>query len=192
MFIRPAIAEDAETLARLINMAGEGIPEYLWQGMAELGQSAMEVGAQRAGRDEGGFSYTNAWVAVDDGLITGMLLSYRQDDPYDTGDLAECPDFIRPLLVLESKAPGSWYVNAIAIEPGCRGQGIGTELLGKAEELAIGSGTASMSLIVAAENTGAKRLYELLGYVVNAALPVEPWPGCEYGGDWLLMVKRLR
>lgn len=64
MIIQRALKENATDLAFLINLAGEGIPRYLWSEMAEDGQDPMEVGRSRASREEGGFSYTNARVIV--------------------------------------------------------------------------------------------------------------------------------
>lgn len=192
MQIRDATKDDSATLAYLINLAGEGIPDYLWSRMAQPGQSAQEVGRLRAERESGGFSYRNAKVCVSDGgEIAGMLLSYRQPDPYDLSDIEDVPDVVRPLVELEAKAPGSWYVNAIACYEHCRGQGVGTKLMCLAEELARAAGTAGLSLIVASENRGAKRLYDHLGYEVVASAPVIDYPGSLHGGDWLLMVKPL-
>ena len=51
MEIRNASRENAGDLAYLINLAGEGIPEYLWQGMVEGGESALDVGARRATKE---------------------------------------------------------------------------------------------------------------------------------------------
>lgn len=192
MNIRNARPEDAPALARLIDIAGEGIPSWLWSRSAESGQTAEQVGCERAAREEGGFSYRNARVCVDtSGHIIGMLLSYRQPDPYELPDLAELPAVVRPLVELEAAAPGTWYVNALATFPESRGLGAGTRLMGLAESMAREAGAPGLSLIVAEENAGAKRLYERLGYRVTARAPIVPWPGAAHGGDWLLMVRPL-
>jgi ribosomal protein S18 acetylase RimI-like enzyme len=192
MNIRKARPDDAPALARLIDIAGEGIPSWLWSRSAEPGQSAEQVGCERAARAEGGFSYRNARVCVDTtGHIVGMLLSYRQPDPYELPDLAELPAVVRPLVELEAAAPGTWYVNALATFPESRGLGAGTRLMGLAESMAREAGVPGLSLIVAEENAGAKRLYERLGYRVEARAPIVPWPGAAHGGDWLLMVRAL-
>ena len=44
---RPATKEDAAILTKLVNMAGDGLPLYLWTKMAE-GGDPWEVGRQRA------------------------------------------------------------------------------------------------------------------------------------------------
>lgn len=192
MNIRDARPDDAPALARLIDFAGEGIPAWLWSQSAAPGQTAEQVGCERAAREEGGFSYRNASVCVEpSGAVAGMLLSYRQPDPYDLPDLEELPAVVRPLVELEAAAPGTWYVNAVAAFPEFRGRGVGTRLMQLAESLARGAGAPGVSLIVAEENRGAKRLYDRLDYRVTARAPVVPWPGAVHGGDWLLMVREL-
>lgn len=181
----------ARKLAVLINIAGEGIPEYLWADMAVGNQSPIDVGEQRAARDEGSFSYCNARVCEDGAELLGMIISYQQPNPYVLDDLGEYPEVVHPLLKLEVMAPGSWYINAIATFAEHRGKGVASRLLQEAEEQARRAGCAEMSLIVASENHNAKALYEHLGYKGVASLPVMPWPDGLYGGEWVLMIKGL-
>lgn len=189
--LRPARKDDALALARLIDIAGEGFGQYLWAQSAVPGESPLDVGMKRAQREEGGFSYRNATLAEVDGEIAGLLLGYRLDDPYDTGDLAALPPIVRPLVELESLAPGSWYVNALAAFPEYRNRGLGTFLLGEADKRARAAGAKSVSLIVAEENAGAMRLYARGGYRGTARRVLVPFPGLGHGGDWVLMVKSL-
>ena len=189
--IRPARENDAPMLARLINLAGEGIPLWLWQQSASSDEEAFAIGAQRAARDSGGFSYTNAFVAEVDSQVAAMLLGYRLPDPYDAGDLDALPDVVRPLVELESEAPGTWYLNAIATFSDFRGRGIGSRLMSRALGLAKESGATTISLIVAEENRGALRLYQREGYKAVAARPVIAFPGCTFAGDWVLMTRSV-
>ena len=189
--IRPARKSDAAALAILVDIAGEGMPSYMWSRMREPGQSVFEVGRARAAREEGGFSYRNAIVAETGGEVAACLVDYRLDDPYDTGDLTELPEMVRPLVQLEAKAPGSWYVNVLAAFPEFRGQGIGARLLAFAEERGRAQKAKSASIIVASENIGAMRLYARSGYREVARARVVEFPGCAHGGDWVLMVKSI-
>jgi ribosomal protein S18 acetylase RimI-like enzyme len=189
--IRPALPEEAGELAVLMNMAGEGIPLYLWERMAEAGEEHMEVGARRVRRDEGGFSYRHAHVAQIGDAMAGMLLSYRLDDPYEVGNLDEYPEVVRPLVELEAMAPGSWYITAVAVSPDFRRRGVGTALMDFAEEQAREEDTGQISLIVADENRGAVELYEKLGYRSRGSRPVVGFPGFDHGGVWSLMIKEL-
>ena len=188
---RPAVKADASALAVLVDIAGEGLPAHLWSTLRAPGQSILEVGRERATREKGGFSYRNAVVAEVDGEIAACLVGYRLDDPYDLGDLEQVPPLVRPLVLLEAKAPGSWYVNVLATFPEFRRQGIGMALLEIAEEKARAGSAPALSVIVAAENVRARRLYATAGYEAHATEPIFAFPGCPHGGDWLLMVKPL-
>jgi ribosomal protein S18 acetylase RimI-like enzyme len=187
--LRPARRDDGEILARLTDFAGHGMPAYMWAQAAKPGESALEVGRRRFERDEGNFSYRNAWVIEHDGAVAAGLIGYRQPEPYDLSGLGTFPPIVQPLIRLEAHAPGSWYVNVVAALPEHRGKGFGSLLLADAERRAHEVGARSLSLIVAAENIGAVRLYERIGYRELARLPIVEYPGCEFGGDWVLMAK---
>ena len=188
---RAATKADAAALAVLVDIAGEGLPAYLWSTLRAPGQSILEVGRERARREEGGFSYRNAVVAEVDGEIAACLVGYRLDDPYELGHLNEIPELVRPLVLLEAKAPGSWYVNVLATFPEFRRQGLGFELLGIAERKAREAKALALSVIVAAGNERAVRLYKAAGYETRAAEPIFAYPGCPHSRDWMLMVKAL-
>jgi len=191
MKIERAKREDARQLAYLINLAGEGIPDFLWSGMTEGSETPLDVGERRASRDEGGFSYKNARVIRQDSLVSGLIISYQLEDPYIVENIEEYPEVVRPLVLLESEMPGSWYVNAIATKEEFRGQGIAKCLLQEAELNAINQGIKFMSLIVASENTLAKGLYLKIGYESISSLPVVDYQGALHAGNWELMVKKM-
>ena len=98
---------------------------------------------------------------------------------------------MRPLVLLEAKAPGSWYVNVLATFPEFRRQGIGLELLAIAEQKALAEGAGALSVIVAGENERAARLYRRAGFTAAAREPLVPFPGYTHEGDWILLIKRL-
>jgi ribosomal protein S18 acetylase RimI-like enzyme len=188
---RPANKADAAALAVLVDIAGEGMPAYMWSTLASPGQSVLELGRERARREEGGFSYRNVVVAEIDGEIAASLVGYRLDDPYDLAVLDDMPPMVHPLVRLEAKAPGSWYVNVLATFPEFRCRGLGAKLLAIAEEQARGQGAPSLSVIVGGWNEGAARLYSSAGYSVRAREPAILFPGCPHEGDWVLMVRSL-
>lgn len=191
MRLRDATRADARDLAHLIDLAGEGLPAYLWEQMAEGDTSPLAIGAQRAGREEGGFSYRHARVCIERGRVVGMIIAYRLPDPCGLEDLDDAPVTVRPLLCLEARVPGSWYINGIATLPAARRKGVGRLLMAQAEASAIGAGCRELSLIVAEENRTACGIYRRLGFREVAALPLVPWPGCPHGGRWLLMTRQL-
>jgi ribosomal protein S18 acetylase RimI-like enzyme len=187
--IRPAVKADAGNLAVLVDIAGEGLPSLMWNDLKAPRQSTLEFGRSRAARETGGFSYRNATMAECEGEPAGALIGYPLDEPYDLGNLDELSQFVRPLVLLESRAPGSWYVNVLACFPEFRGRGIGLRLLAEAEVKARETGARELSIIVASENEGAARLYARAGYRERARERLAAYPGAPHGGDWVLMIK---
>lgn len=187
--IRAATIADAEEMAVLIDYAGEGLPSHLWAGMAEGGETPGQVGIRRARRDEGSFSWRNAWIAEFDGSVAGMLTGYpiATPAPVEPGT----PSLFAALQELENAASGSWYVNVLACHPGFRNRGIGSALMRKAEELARDAGFGEISVIVFDTNASARRLYERHGYAERAARSFDPggWETANRGA--ILLVKAL-
>lgn len=189
---RPATRDDAAALAELVNMAGEGMPLYVWRRLAGPDQDPWEIGRQRAARETGSFSYRNAIVRELDGHVVAALVGYGLDDDPTPSDLAGMPAMFVPLQQLEDAAPGTWYINVLATYPEFRGRGYGAELLEIAERLAQEQGKRGLSLVVADGNPGAIRLYERAGFAENArrAIVKDDW-NCA-GSNWILMTKPLR
>ncbi|NIA68512.1 GNAT family N-acetyltransferase [Pelagibius litoralis] len=192
-FYRAARRDDARAVAQLIEIAGEGIPSFLWSQNAEAGQAPLDVGTARAAREDGNFSYRNVVLARLGDAVAGMLLAYRLPRP-DAGDLAalpEIPALLRPLVELEYQVPGSFYVNALAVFPQYRGRGIGRALLTTAEERARAAGCDSLSLQVFAENERARLFYLRHGYGVVDRRPIVAHPCYPYSTEVLLLTRLI-
>ena len=187
---RQATPGDAPALAALVNLAGEGLPLYLWTSMAETGENAWDVGRSRALRETGSFSYRNATVAEVNGRVIAALIGYPLPDRPEPIDADRMPLMFVPLQELENLAPGTWYVNVLATFVEYRGRGYGSRLLGIAERLAAAAGRFGLSIIVSDANAGARRLYERCGCVEVAMRPLvkEGWENP--GENWVLLVKR--
>ncbi len=184
--IRPARRDEAEFLLPLINRAGEGIPEYIWAQMAAPGEDPWAVGRRRVEGADAGISHRNAWVAELAGQPAGCLIAYRQPDA--APPLApDTPSMLAPLQRLESAAPGTGYVYVLSTLAALRGRGVGSGLLDFAERRY--RGPQGMSLIVADNNSGARRLYERCGYAEAARRPMVKNGWRSDGSDWILMVK---
>lgn len=186
-FRRGAIA-DAPALTELVNYAGEGLPHYLWSTLASPGQDAWDVGLVRAAREEGAFSYRNAYIIEQDGQCAGALIGYEiPDAPEPVPD--DMPAMFVPLQELENLAPGTWYVNVLAVMPQFRRRGCGTALLALADDMAQARSKSGLSVIVSDANTGARRLYERCGYTERASRPMikERWRN--QGRNWVLLTK---
>lgn len=188
---RAAMPGDADAMVELINIAGDGLPLYVWQKMAEPGQSPWDVGRERAVRDSGSFSYRNAVVREEDDRVVAALMGYALPDEPDPTACDGLPPMFVPLQELEDLAAGSWYVNALAALPECRGKGYGSGLLRVAENLARRTQRPALSIIVSDANTGARRLYERSGYVEKAirGMVKESWD--HSGENWVLLVKAI-
>lgn len=190
----PARIEEASDIAALIDIAGHGLPSWLWSSVFERdeGVSVFELGRERARRDSGGFSWRNAWVARKADSVAGMVLGYSQPDTIETGSLDDLPAIIRPLVELEAEAPGSWYLNAIATYREHRGRGVGAMLMEQAARLARESGAPEVSLIVEDINETALRLYRRHGFTARAKRPFVPFPSGPRATNWVLMTCPLR
>jgi len=187
---RRAVREDVSVLAELVNSAGEGLPLYLWGKMAKPGETAWDVGRHRASREEGSFSYRNASIVEHDGECAGCLIGYVIPD-YPGVISNETPPMFVPLQHLENLAPGTWYVNVLAVRPQFRGHGLGTELLRLGEEMAASLQKRGMSVIVSDANSGARRLYERCGYreVATRGMVKNGWEN--KGQNWVLLTRSL-
>lgn len=187
--LRAATPDDADHLAQLINYAGEGMPAYLWERMAEAGETPWDVGRRRAQRREGGFSYLNATVAEADSEVAGCLIGYALPSEPEPIDYEEMPAMFVPLQELENLVPGSWYVNVLAVHTRFRGDGVGSTLLEFAEKLAEKTACRSLSIIVADANSGARRLYERRGYVEKASRKMVKGDWDNQSKNWVLLTK---
>jgi ribosomal protein S18 acetylase RimI-like enzyme len=185
--VRRATSADAAALAAFINIAGEGLPLYLWRQIAGDGEDPWEIGRKRqVERMEASTSFF-----IDEGggaiaCLTGYPIP-ALPEPVADDEL----DVFRPLIELENLAPSTWYVNILAAYPENRGRGYGTRLLALAEDIARDQALPAMSLIISDGNEGARRLYERTGYgeIARRAIVKDGWE-CD-SDEWVLLVKRL-
>ena len=186
---RAATPDDADDLAKLINYAGEGLAFYIWERMAEEGETPWDVGRRRARRTEGGFSYLNATIAEVDGELAGCLIGYALPGEPEAIDYESMPPMFVPLQELENLAPGTWYVHVLAVHPHLRGAGVGTALLRLADQFAEDEGCNELSIIVADANAGARRLYERSGYAEQASREMVKDDWENPSKNWVLLTK---
>jgi ribosomal protein S18 acetylase RimI-like enzyme len=191
MVIRKATKADCRAIAELALMAGEGIPAYFWEQSRQPGEDIVDAGARNAASETDNFSYHNVHLATVENDIAGMLLAYRLSDAEQAENLEELPEFIRPLIELEQCVPGSYYINMIAVYPQFRNQSIGTRLMAAVDELAKAAGCTETSIEVFAQNEGALRLYQRLGYKVIETRAVIPHACHPYSGDIVLLTRKV-
>lgn len=186
--IRPARPDDAAAIARLFLISSDGLAAYIWGLLAEPGEALEAVGRRRYARSGVPFSYENALVAEQDGVVIGMAHAY----PIGVSDApTEEPDpVLRPYAELEE--PGSLYLAGLAVEGPYRGLGIGSALMDATEARAAALGLDRVSTICFAMNTGAYRFYARRGYVAKDRRALVSHPTLRYAsGDAVLLVRTL-
>ncbi len=189
--LRRARREDSRRVAELMDIAGHGLPAYVWSLSAEEGQEPVEAGTERAAREDGNFSYRNAVVAEEDGEVVAMVLAYRLPEAGEGANPDEVPEVLRPLLELELLAPGTFYVNGLATLPRYQGRGLGSRLLEAARALAAEAGCEELSIQVFEQNEVALGLYERYGYRIVARRQTVPHHSYPYDGDVLLLTRKV-
>lgn len=185
---RPARAEDAAAIARLLLISSDGFAAYAWGLLAKPGEPLEAAGRRRHARTGVPFSGENAAVAEQDGAMVGMAHAV----PIGVSDApSEEPDpVLRPYAELEE--PGSLHLAGLAIDAPYRGLGIGSAPMDATEARAEAFGFDRPSTICFAMNTGAYRPYEGRGYVPKDRRALVPHPTLRYDpGDAVLLVKTL-
>jgi ribosomal protein S18 acetylase RimI-like enzyme len=183
---RAAVKSDCRRIAELYSISSDGVADYIWTKLAEPGEDILDVGTRRYEQENSPFSYHNVTVVQHGGEVIGMLVAFPLFvDP----DEVETDPVLAPYSKLEED--NSYYICGVCILPGFRGQGLGKQLMVKAEQDASDKGFNKLSLIVFEANEGAKKLYDNLGYQVTARAAIHPHPLIHYTGDALLMAKTL-
>lgn len=192
--IAPAEKADAAGLAVLADIAGHGLPSWLWYRAREKEgfDSVMEVGRERVLSTDHVLSHRSMVAAKMDGVLAGMLLDYALNTPNSEADIVASGPVLGPLLRLENRVPGCWYVNMLAVFREYRGMGIGRRLLGESERRAVAAGKTEMGIIVEDDNP-ARRLYEAFGFEAAGAEPFSPFGGSlKTDGEWVVMRRPVK
>ena len=189
---RAATLDDTPAMAELVNIAGEGLPHYLWANMADEKISPWDIGQQRARRESGAFSYRNTVIHEVGSRVVAALIGYPLPVEPQVDRFDDLPQMFVPLQQLEDLVPATWYINALATYSEHRGKGYGTELLSIAGQLAAQQACRGLSLIVSDANSGALRLYERLGFEAIDSRPMlkDSWENP--GKHWVLLARMRR
>lgn len=190
MNIREAQASDAPHLVRFINMAADDLPLHFWRKSVGPEGDPWAWGEARAARETGNFSYRNAWLAEVGGEVAACLLGYAAEDTPAPIEPDTPPIFV-PLLELEALAPASWYLNVLATYSQFRGQGLGSALLAKAEDVTRAQGRKVISLIAEDTHVDALRLYRARGFTEVARRPVAKGDWQVDATEWILFTKAI-
>ena len=190
---RNGAKEDSSDLALLLDVAGRGLPAYLWSIEAKQGQSAYEYGREKIRSDENRRSYYKNWyVAENNGILVGAFFGFIVEIPYPEIDYNDITKYLHPIVELEKVASGSWLLQAISILPEYRGYGFAIQLLRKVEKVVKALGLKSISLQVEEVNNIALEIYKKNGFVEIDRRSYIPFPGSHDTGDFILMMKNLK
>ena len=187
MILRPGTTDDTDLLIEVYTLASEGIANHVWAQIAvREGRDIAEVARERALGKFGDPAIT-IWVAELDGRPAGAILTYAVGQEPEALD--GLPPLFVPLVVLENQAPGTHYVNVLAVLPEFRRCGVASRLLARAVEEA---GERPLSLIVSDANVGARATYAALGFRdgPTESMVKDGWNG--RGETWILMIRDPR
>ena len=196
---RPATPHDCHTIAKLYQIASDGVTDYVWSTLANdyPGLQPLEIGAKRYADETNVFGYTHCILAERDGTTVGMMntfpiapaLNDSLPTEADRQPLDHEPDILAPYNL---EAPNTWYICALAVFPEFRRQGIGTQFLTIAHQQAQTQGFDTLSLLCFEQNTKAVKLYQRQGFTTLDRTLVVPHPLIHYTGDLLLMTAPVK
>lgn len=165
---RTGAKEDSLKLAALINIASDGVVEYLFHDLvAEM--TPDQIIAHNLENENPPDSYKSAIVAVDDNNIAGMALSFSSSYHKITEEMrgflpADRLEHLRHYY--SSRVENSWMLDALGVFEHYRRHGIAEELISLTKQRAIENGYNILSLIAFADNILAIPLYERSGFEV--------------------------
>lgn len=186
--IRPADRADAADMAILDDMAGHGLPSWIWQKSVEQGEAdhAFAYGREMMMRRDLPNGWQNCRIAETEHLVAGMATSYAMPS-FDPDPAA--PASLAPVLVLMNMARGSWFVDALAVYPPHRRRNIASHLLEDAFERARSEDDATeISLIVHSDNEAALALYRSFGFSRVTRRPCIETSGLRVGNRNLVLM----
>lgn len=161
--VRPATADDAATIARIVVMA-IGDEKTLYNYCGEDYHSVLVAVAQA---DATQYSWRYALIAEVDGSVAGAIVGYdgAELETLRAGTFAIIREHIGrvPTIPNETEA-GEYYLDSVGVEPEYRGCGVGRALVAALCEKAFSEGHERVGLIVDSSNPTAEQLYSSLGF----------------------------
>jgi ribosomal protein S18 acetylase RimI-like enzyme len=174
------VFEEGQAYGRYLEDLAPGFRYTLGRGAAD----AIAHAFVQPGHD---LSYEHVTFAELDGSIVGVVAGYTTEAHRGSteGALAQALGRRGPLGVRTAalakwlryfgpRVDGEFYVWALAVSEGLRGQGIGSVLMDFAEDRARAGGSDRFVLDADAKNDGARRFYERRGMTVESGWPSLP------------------
>jgi len=181
--------EDCAILARFVNMASEGVIEYLFHDLIP-DMTPVQMVTHNLSAENSYYSFKNAIVAEYSQNLIGASLSY----PSRFHQITEEMKRFLPENRLEhfkyffsSRVEDSLFLNALCVDERFRGKGIGTQLIALTKKKAKEEGFKALSLMVLADNTDAQSLYARCGFKTVAAVELKSHDLIPHEGGCLLL-----
>jgi GNAT superfamily N-acetyltransferase len=184
--IRQAIRSDAAKAAPLI-----------WQAIGDLAfvltattdlQETVSILSAFFQQEDNRLSYQNTLVMEEEGELVGLAIFYEGakarelDEPLERAAAVRSGDFN---YRIPTEAEGSeFYLDTLSVTPHCQGRGYGRLLIAAGCDWARRLKHSRLALLVEADNPGAKRLYDRLGFRADYTRPLA-------GHSYLHMVRSL-
>ena len=185
--LRSATPEDSFDVAKLLDLAVEGMPMAFWTAQMVAGEDAMQIGINRCSKDDTATSYRRAKIAELDGEIVGLIFSYDKADLPAQMDSSVHPLF-RPMMKLLNTTNGIASINTMAVYPKYQRRGIGSALLNELEASDRGSKGQQALLMTDVNQTG-HAFSEERNYRVVGEAPVIKGPWDTQAATWQLRGK---
>ena len=189
MIFRAALPGDSYTLAELAITAGDGMYEFLLQDMAPKEMLAGLM-ARSIKQGTGGLSWRNCFVAVDDGVVIGMINAFPAAWLRDEEQDILPQDRVQVLGPIDQAQDWeSFLVNGVAVHASHRRQGIGKRLIEWSVEQARARGFARITSTVWEDNVAARSLFEQQKFRLQTRIEIAGHPELSHTGSSLLMVR---
>jgi ribosomal protein S18 acetylase RimI-like enzyme len=181
--------EDSLRLAELVNIASEGVVEYLFHDLIP-DLTPVQIIAHNLESDKYPRSYKSTIVAESNGKIVGMALSIPSQFHRITEEMKNF--FPEERLAhlkhfFATRIENSLLLDTLCVEEEFRGKGIGGELISLTEKKAKENSYDALSLIVFADNTAAQRLYKRCGFEIVEKVKLESHQLIPHEGGCFLM-----
>ncbi len=181
--------EDSPKLAELVNIASDGVVEFLFHNLI-AGISPVQIVAQNMARDRDHHSYRDTIVAQYKQKVIGMALFYHSRHHVISQEMkalfpAERLEHLKHILT--GRVESSLYIDTLCVDKNFRGNGVGGELISLTQKKAVEQGFNSLSLIALADNTQAHRLYYRCGFEIVSHIEMEAHELIPHKGGAFLM-----
>ncbi len=165
--------------ARYLDMAAEGFFRFM------LGRDSQNILALAFVQPDHDLSYQHVIFAELDGKIVGMYSAYTgaqhraanrrilsQEAGYWNLRFWLVSRLFAPMLtIIDSVADEDFYLQAIAVDAGLQGKGLGSRLMDAVAEQAVSSGASRLALDVSDDNANARQLYQRRGFRIESSWP---------------------